>query len=179
TKNYADQLISINRVMPQLLKGSIYLYNAGITHTDLYAKNVMVQGQDPEQLAAFIVDFDSIGLLPNTRTPLVASSLSQGVNPSTTSPYYCNGFNKELFKLIPNEINPNTRMNPQAIVPNDPKIIGQYIQQRTGGVPQLDKVKLQKAINAFTSLRQVATILLSSKDCIGLLAALAAAYGPR
>ncbi|KAI8053042.1 hypothetical protein BDF22DRAFT_500647 [Syncephalis plumigaleata] len=34
-KSYADRLVTLNQVMPQILKGSIYLYNAGIKQIDL------------------------------------------------------------------------------------------------------------------------------------------------
>ncbi|KAI8050409.1 hypothetical protein BDF22DRAFT_735055 [Syncephalis plumigaleata] len=57
--NYADRLVTLNQVMPQLLKGSIYLYNAGIRHIDLILDYTTVLQQPTGQLKATMFGFDA------------------------------------------------------------------------------------------------------------------------
>ncbi|KAI8056737.1 hypothetical protein BDF22DRAFT_667725 [Syncephalis plumigaleata] len=178
-KNYADRLIAYNQIMPQILKGSIYLYNAGIIHKDLSSANIMVYGQTPEQLSASIIDFDMIGLLPDTKTPLVASILSQGVNPSTTGSYLCDGFNKAPLKYILSSVNKGIVSNPQMNPNQIRRTVAQRIQQTDAFQHQNNDPRLAKAIDAYISLAEISKILSSSTDCTGLMIALTTVYGPR
>ncbi|KAI8056738.1 hypothetical protein BDF22DRAFT_209305 [Syncephalis plumigaleata] len=175
-KDYADQLISMNRVMPQILKGSIYLYNAGIIHEDLSSANVMVYGQTPEQLTASIIDFDMIGLLPPNKPRIEANIVPKGINPGSLGDYFCNSFNMAPLNFIPGDVLQGIVTNPQMNIDQIRGMIAQRIQKIDGVLPS-SQVKLRKAIDAFISLRQVATILSSSKDCASLLVALSLVYG--
>ncbi|KAI8058484.1 hypothetical protein BDF22DRAFT_652551 [Syncephalis plumigaleata] len=52
--------IATSQILPEIIKGAIYLYNAGIIHRDLYQKNIMLEknpaGGKP---IVKIIDFDS------------------------------------------------------------------------------------------------------------------------
>ncbi|KAI8056276.1 hypothetical protein BDF22DRAFT_653926 [Syncephalis plumigaleata] len=88
-KNYAQQLIILNQIMPQLLKGFIYLYNAGIKHADLHTDNAMILTQGAGQLSAVLIDFDVVGILPPLRRRIDISTVPIAGDQMTIDAFIC------------------------------------------------------------------------------------------
>ncbi|KAI8049237.1 hypothetical protein BDF22DRAFT_778709 [Syncephalis plumigaleata] len=63
-KTFSQAFIIASEILPQVIKGSIYLYNAGIFHEDVFPKNIMIQ-EDPihKLISAKIIDLDSTAII--------------------------------------------------------------------------------------------------------------------
>ncbi|KAI8054218.1 hypothetical protein BDF22DRAFT_775003 [Syncephalis plumigaleata] len=179
-KDYAEELISINLIMPQMLKGFIYLYNAGIAQRDLNKGNIMVQGQLPGPLHAFVIDFDIVEALPRNRRLIDINPRPTMGNGGSTDPYDCGVFYQAPLRYMPAGLDRSITLNVQTPTPLEERMkIQQLIIQRVKHSPQPTKDVLDKAIDAYISLSQVATILTRSTNCASLITALKKVYRRR
>ncbi|KAI9592413.1 hypothetical protein BDF19DRAFT_498595 [Syncephalis fuscata] len=71
-----DEIALLAQIIPQVLKGIIYLHRAGVVHMDLSIMNIMVyQNQNTHEITATIVDYDSalpLGLIESKEIGAIA-----------------------------------------------------------------------------------------------------------
>ncbi|KAI8053209.1 hypothetical protein BDF22DRAFT_775887 [Syncephalis plumigaleata] len=158
-KDYGERTVFINQIMPQILKGSIYLYNAGIKHKDLHVGNIMVQEQANGQLKAIIIDFDKVEILPHNRQLInINTAPTMGIT-GPSSPYFCYNFHQAPLTYIPFVIEKGMLLDRQNITPDDRMKIREHIKERAKKSPQATEENLDKAVDAYVTLLRVAAIL--------------------
>ncbi|KAI8055431.1 hypothetical protein BDF22DRAFT_654315 [Syncephalis plumigaleata] len=167
--------------MPQLLKGFIYLYNAGIKHADLHVGNVIVSKQFFGGLKTTIFDFDIIQELSPNRRLLDINTLSTMGSLGPSSPYACFDFQKAPTEFISLDVNLNMVKDPQNITSDERKAIAGHIIRNSGPAfsQSLTERKLEQVVNAYISLLRVTSISTQGNGCTSLVAALRSMSTPQ
>ncbi|KAI8051031.1 hypothetical protein BDF22DRAFT_694459 [Syncephalis plumigaleata] len=131
-QHYADKLITVNQAMPQILKGFIYLFNAGIRDIKLDLGEVMIQQLPTGQLKPTIFAFDVTKLPQPPIKQLNAAIMPAKSSPNSPNPYTCNGFHQALYFYILQKIDPSIVADPLKITSEGRIKIAEYIKQNSG-----------------------------------------------
>ncbi|KAI8051006.1 hypothetical protein BDF22DRAFT_777723 [Syncephalis plumigaleata] len=173
-QSYLDRLVFLNQVMPQLLKGFIYLFNAGIRHVDTDLRKVMLQQLPTGQSKATIFIFDVVKRPLPPSELLTINTPSAKSSPNSPNPYVCKGFHQALLDYITKSVSLRVVKDPLNITPEDRMEIAQIINQKVrlaaSTVPT--KTTLEEATNAYISVLQATAILVNGDDCSSFAAAL-------
>ncbi|KAI8051974.1 hypothetical protein BDF22DRAFT_776806 [Syncephalis plumigaleata] len=173
-KNYLDKLVILNQIIPQLLKGFIYLFNAGVTNIKLDLGKVRVQRQATGQLKVTISEFD-VWRRPRPpikqlyiNTPPVTSS------PQSPSPYACRGYYQALDDYISDKVDLEIAENPLNLSSDERMRIEQDIERRVGPAAfrRLTGRKLENAVKVYISVLRMTTLSICGKDCTSFAVAL-------
>ncbi|KAI8049850.1 hypothetical protein BDF22DRAFT_156966 [Syncephalis plumigaleata] len=167
--NYAERIVIINEVVPQLLQAAIYLYNAGIAHGDFHAQNIIIQKKPDGKLRVVLIDFDIAPILPKERKLLDANTLKEN-NYGQLNSYGCGYFYIQVSDFISTYMRLMSVKQPPPIViqgryDNIEKNIQESTAQDKVNRKQLSYEQIVAATKAYISLTSVKSVVRSISDC--------------
>ncbi|KAI8050256.1 hypothetical protein BDF22DRAFT_696312 [Syncephalis plumigaleata] len=95
--------ITTAEILPDIIEGLIYLYNAGINHHDLYPSNIMIQRSFFGRIVGVkIIDFDSISLVEKRHDWQPINTNDEEYRSLNPIQKYesCNGLKKALIEFL-------------------------------------------------------------------------------
>ncbi|KAI9592424.1 hypothetical protein BDF19DRAFT_484327 [Syncephalis fuscata] len=167
-KTYFDKINLLTQIVPEILKGAIYLHKAGIVHKDLHSENVMVsQIPNTQKLTATIIDYDMAVFLNQAESQKI--NAMKFINPGIPNNLLVVGSghldNEEISTTI-NDLSQSGFMNVNAIAGQGlnvfiTKAIESRLKKYGGTMTEPQKSSVTKRLDM---LLRVSALLLSSNS---------------
>ncbi|KAI8058339.1 hypothetical protein BDF22DRAFT_772864 [Syncephalis plumigaleata] len=107
--------IIASEILPEVIKGLIYLYNAGIIHGDLFPKNIMIQKNFLGRITGVkIIDFDSASIFDKEQGWRPIDPINEAYLSSNPPQQYasCKQLKNEITEFLNIFVTLNERENP-------------------------------------------------------------------
>ncbi|KAI8058485.1 hypothetical protein BDF22DRAFT_42681 [Syncephalis plumigaleata] len=104
--------IATSQILPEIIKGAIYLYNAGIIHYDLLPKNIMLEKNPAGKPIVKIIDFDSTDVFEKGQDWRPISPTNEAYLPSQSAS--CNELNGVITEFLDPFVTLKQGENPYA-----------------------------------------------------------------
>ncbi|KAI8052816.1 hypothetical protein BDF22DRAFT_776208 [Syncephalis plumigaleata] len=178
-RNYAEQLIALNQVMPQVIKGSIYLYNTDVTYTGLQRDEIIIQeDKKTGKLTAMLASaYQTFSFRQGTLKLNDKTTRANGANSQVL--YNCNGFQKAYTLILKGFISVLFLQHPPNFSAEERIDIEAKVKRAANKKMHLRSVSdivIKQATEAYIVFLKASYLANNGKDCSSLVATLQALY---